>query len=262
MQHRPRKRFGQHFLHDSQIIARLIAAIRPQLNDFLVEIGPGLGALTTALLPYTSELHAIEIDRDVIPKLELACRDVGRLIIHQMDVLNFDFATLCGERIEKLRVVGNLPYNISTPLLFHLFDTVSLFKDMHFMLQREVAERLAAPAGTKAYGRLSVMAQYFCQIELLFLVPATAFTPPPAVESAIIRLVPYTTSPFPPIDVAKLNKVVTQAFSQRRKTLRNSLSSLFSTIQMQSLGIDVNLRAEQLTVADFVKLTVQYTNRD
>lgn len=252
--HHPRKRFGQHFLHDQQVITRLVAAIKPTADELLVEIGPGLGALTKAILPLALKLHAIELDRDIIPKLEAICQPLGTLLLHQADVLNFDFSNLVTSD-KKLRVVGNLPYNISTPLLFHLLDQIDLLQDMHFMLQREVAERLAAKVATKAYGRLSVMVQYFCQVELLFLVPAEAFTPPPAVESAIIRLVPYEQSPFPATNIANLRKVVTLAFSQRRKTLRNSLRGMFEATQLQAMGIDPGLRAEQLTVAEFVKLS-------
>ncbi|CAN5376991.1 16S rRNA (adenine(1518)-N(6)/adenine(1519)-N(6))-dimethyltransferaseRsmA [soil metagenome] len=254
MHHYPRKRFGQHFLHDQQVITRLVAAISPTADELVVEIGPGLGALTKVLLPLTSKLHAIELDRDIIPKLEAACQPLGTLLIHQADALRFDFTSLVTSD-KKLRVVGNLPYNISTPLLFHLLDQIDLVQDMHFMLQREVVERLAAKVATKAYGRLSVMVQYFCQVELLFLVPAEAFTPPPAVESAIIRLVPYEQSPFPATNINNLRRIVTLAFSQRRKTLRNSLKEMFEATELQALGIDPGMRAEELTVAEFVKLS-------
>ncbi len=249
-----RKRFGQNFLQDKNIIARIIAAIAPHKNEHIVEIGPGLGALTTSLLPIIKSMDAVELDRDLIPKLENICRDLGELTIHQADVLKFDFATLALAK-NSLRIVGNLPYNISTPLLFHLLQQIDYIQDMHFMLQKEVAERIAASSGTKNYGRLSIMIQYFCEVEILVQVPPTAFYPVPKVDSAVVRLIPHKKIATPAKNIDNLEKLVKQAFSKRRKTLHNNLKGLITDEQLQQLGIDPQIRAERLEVADFVKLS-------
>jgi len=251
--HIPRKRFGQHFLHDAHIIHKIVAAIDPQTDDNLVEIGPGLGALTHALLPHVSKLNAIEIDRDIIPKLQASAAHFGDLSIHEQDALTFSLATLANH--QALRVVGNLPYNISTPLIFHLLEQLNCIKDMHFMLQKEVVDRLAAHPGNKVYGRLSVMVQYHCQVKKLFTVSPGAFTPPPQVDSAVVRLIPYPSPPHVANDLQTLRKIVGTAFGQRRKTLRKSLSGLVSATQWIELNIDPQLRPEQLGVADFVAIS-------
>lgn len=251
--HRARKRFGQNFLIDPHIVAGIVAAINPQSNDHIVEIGPGLGVLTESLLPCVTAMDAIELDRDIIPKLAEQCRDRGELHIHASDALKFDFATLA-EDGRKLRIVGNLPYNISTPLMFRLLDMRELIADMHFMLQKEVVDRLAAMPGTKSYGRLSVMMQYHCRVEALMDVPPESFSPPPKVQSAVVRLVPYTEPPVVVNNVEQLDSLVTQAFSQRRKTLRNTLKPLMSAEQMQTLGIEPTRRAETLSLKEFATL--------
>ena len=249
-----RKRFGQNFLRDQNIIAKIIAAIAPNENDNIVEIGPGLGAMTKHLLPLVKSLDVIELDRDLIPKLENICRDLGELKIHQADVLKFDFATLALAK-NSLRIVGNLPYNISTTLLFHLLQQIDYIQDMHFMLQKEVAERIAASSGTKNYGRLTIMVQYFCQVKILVQVPPQAFYPVPKVDSAVVRLVPHKKTAKPAKNIDNLEKLVKQAFSKRRKTLHNNLKGLITDEQLQQLDIDPQIRAEKLEVADFVKLS-------
>jgi len=252
--HRPRKRFGQHFLHDTRIVQRMITAIAPQAGQQLVEIGPGLGALTVPLLERCHSLDVVELDRDVIPLLQERCRGLGELRVHAMDALQLDLRTLATDR-QRLRIVGNLPYNISTPLMFHLLDGIELVEDMHFMVQKEVAERICAAPGGGEYGRLSVMVQYRCATEKLFHVGPGAFSPPPKVDSAVIRLRPLRPAPWPPHDSALLAKIVAAAFSQRRKTLRNSLKNIVTAEHIQAAGIDPGRRAEELSVADFVALS-------
>ena len=252
--HYARKRFGQHFLQDNNVVAQIVAAINPQLSDHIVEIGPGLGVLTEALLTCVPELDAIELDRDIIPLLTKRCEKLGRLTLYEADALQFDFRTLANDE-RPLRIVGNLPYNISTPLMFHLIETSEIIHDMHFMLQKEVVNRLAAQPGKKDYGRLSVMMQYYCQVDLLFDVPPESFDPPPKVNSAVVRLVPHINPPVNVANVKILEKVVSQAFSQRRKTLRNTLKPLMSADKMQALGIDPVRRAETLTLDEFAAIT-------
>jgi 16S rRNA (adenine1518-N6/adenine1519-N6)-dimethyltransferase len=250
-EHRARKRFGQHFLTDTAIIDHLVRSVAPRPGDTLVEIGPGQGALTFALLDAIEHLHAVELDRDLIASL---ARRVApeRLTLHQGDALRFDFHALAGGG--PIRVVGNLPYNISTPLIFHLLDQAGAIADMTFMLQKEVVERLTAPAGGKDYGRLSVMVQYHCQADYLFPVPPTAFSPPPKVDSAVVRLIPHRTPPWPAHDPAWLARLVAQAFSQRRKAIRNSLKSLIDADAFAAVGVDPGLRPDHLQVADYVAL--------
>jgi 16S rRNA (adenine1518-N6/adenine1519-N6)-dimethyltransferase len=257
--HRARKRFGQHFLQDNNVVTRIVAAINPQKSDHIIEIGPGLGVLTEALLSCVPEMDAIELDRDIIPLLAKRCSTIGSLTIHEADALKFDFSMLASDG-RPLRIVGNLPYNISTPLMFHLIESSQIIRDMHFMLQKEVVNRLAAQPGNKDYGRLSVMMQYHCQVDSLFDVPPESFDPPPKVNSAVVRLVPHNKPPVKINNVAMLEKVVTQAFSQRRKTLRNTLKPLLSAEKMELLGIDPVRRAETLSLAEFAVLTNAVTS--
>lgn len=251
---KPRKRFGQHFLHEKQFIDRIINAINPNPEDHLVEIGPGQGALTLPLLKKIGKMDVIEIDWDLIPALKLRCLGKGALIVHQADALLFDFATLVEEN-EKLRVIGNLPYNISTPLIFHLLNYHELIFDMHFMLQKEVVDRISAKAGDKHYGRLSIMVQYHCETDALFEVPPHAFYPPPQVDSAVVRLIPYQVRPFHANDYAHFSEMVKIAFSHRRKTLRNCFKDILLPEDWEQLNVDSHLRPEQLTVAEYVKIS-------
>jgi len=252
--HIPRKRFGQHFLSDQDIIHRIVASIAPLKKDHLIEIGPGQGALTLPVMKMVGDLEAIEIDKDLIPELEERTDRFGKLTIYPVDVLSFDFATIKNDP-RLLRVFGNLPYNISTPLIFHLLSFANIIHDMIFMLQKEVAERLAAAPGSDAYGRLSVMAQFYCQIDLLFDVPPEAFFPPPKVDSSIIRMVPFRESPYKVNDFALFEKVVKQAFGQRRKTLRNSLKQLVSDEVWSKLSIKPTERPENLSVQEFINIS-------
>lgn len=249
MKHIAKKRFGQNFLTDRAIINSLIEAISPQAEDCMVEIGPGLGAMTQPLLQRLPHLHVVEIDRDIIEWMQ-GHYPQGKLTIHASDALKFDFGSIN----DRLRVVGNLPYNISTPILFHLLDNVPHIIDMHFMLQKEVVERMVAAPSSAAYGRLSVMLQYRLQMEYLLTVPPEAFDPAPKVESAFVRATPYAALPYPARDEALFAKVVTAAFSQRRKTLRNTLKGLLDDAGFAALGIDPQLRAENISPAEFVAI--------
>ena len=252
--HRPRKRFGQHFLHDVSVIQHILEIINPLAGQSLVEIGPGLGALTRPLLERTGYLQVVELDRDVIPRLQQNCRGLGELQIYQADVLTLDFSSLRRDS-QRLRVVGNLPYNISTPLLFHLLDQAEQIQDMHFMLQKEVVERMVAGPNEAAYGRLSVMLQYRCRADFLFVVGAEAFSPSPKVESAMVRLVPYREAPIQVDDEVRFSELVRRAFGQRRKTLRNSLGTLLSATDMAAVGVDPSARPQTLSLADFAALS-------
>lgn len=252
--HRARKRFGQHFLRDSSVVERIVAAIRPVPGDRLVEIGPGLGVLTLPLLTAVGELDAIELDRDLLESLRARCVGSGTLRIHHADALAFDFAALRGEG-PRLRVVGNLPYNISTPLLFHLLDRIEHLRDLHFMLQREVVARMVARPGEEAYGRLSVMLQRRCRAESLFVVGPEAFRPPPKVWSAMVRLVPHETPPVAIRDERRFAEVVRRAFTQRRKTLRNALRGLLDAAGIEAAGVDPGARPETLDLAAFAALS-------
>ncbi len=250
---RARKRFGQHFLHDPGVLARIVAAIDPQPGERIVEIGPGRGALTLPLLARCHRLDAIEIDRDLVPVLAARAAGSGELAIHVGDVLEFDFAAHRGAG-ERLRVCGNLPYNISTPLLFHLLASRDAIADMHFMLQKEVADRIVAPPGGKVYGRLTVMLAAACTATSLFRVGRGAFQPPPAVDSAVVRLIPHAAQPFPVPDAGRFARVVAAAFSMRRKTLRNSLRGLVDEAGFAAAGIDAGRRPETLAPAEFARL--------
>jgi len=250
--YKTKKRFGQHFLNDFSVIEKLIYEINPNANDKIVEIGPGLGALSFPLLEKTDQLDVVEIDRDVIARLEQ--KNNPKLSIHGVDALDFDFSSLRKNQ-KKLRIVGNLPYNISTPLIFHLLDFKDDISDMHFMLQNEVVKRITAESNSKAYGRLSVMVQYHCKTEYLFFVGPESFDPPPKVDSAILRLSPWKDQPYKAKDEKHLSQLVAQAFSMRRKTLRNNLKKIMSSEQIEQLEIDPSNRAENLNISDFVKLS-------
>lgn len=252
-QNRTKKRFGQHFLHDTHIINSLVRAIYPKADQQIIEIGPGGGALTFPLLDQVNHLEVIELDRDVIAWWQSQTDLADKLTIHAQDALTVDFKQLA--RQTKIRVVGNLPYNISTPLIFHLLEQADSIQDMHFMLQKEVVDRLVAPVGDKDHGRMAVMVQYLCETEFLFDVPPTAFSPPPKVDSAVVRLTPRTTIAEQVKDIKKLSQLVALAFAQRRKTLRNNLKGVISAEALESLGINPSTRAEALEVKDFVRMT-------
>jgi 16S rRNA (adenine1518-N6/adenine1519-N6)-dimethyltransferase len=250
MKHIPRKRFGQNFLTDQAVLYDIIRAIDPQSDDVMVEIGPGLAAMTRLLLESLNRLHVVELDRDLVALLKKNF-DPNKLIVHAGDALQFDFASLI-EAGSKLRVVGNLPYNISSPLLFHLAQIAPKVKDQHFMLQKEVVERMVAEPGSKTYGRLSVMLQWRYHMDLLFVVPPTAFDPPPKVDSAIVRMVPLAQPLI--CDAARLGQVVTKAFSQRRKVIRNCLAGMFTESDLIDAGINPQARPEAVPVEQFVAL--------
>ena len=251
--HRARKRFGQHFLHDNNIIDKILRAVAVCEGENFLEIGPGQGALTFPLLQLCKRLTAIELDRDLIPILNNQAGKYGDLEIINADILNFELNTLPGD--QPYRIVGNLPYNISTPLMFHLLKSINRIQDMHFMVQKEVAQRIVASVGDDHYGRLSIMMQYQCDCQYLFEVAPGCFTPPPKVDSAIIRLLP---SPLPKFDVGDkqlFSKIVQTAFGQRRKTISNSLKTIVSTEIFDRCNIDRRLRAENLGGQDFAELT-------
>ena len=250
--HLHKKQFGQHFLHDARIIEAIVRAIAPRADDSVVEIGPGDGALTLPLLRALGRLTVIELDRDLVPRLQHAAQGVGELSIINADVLGVAFTALAQGK--RLRVVGNLPYNISSPILFHCLDHIDAITDMHFMLQQEVVERMAAAPGSKVYGRLSVMLQLACRVEPLLHVPPQAFRPPPKVDSAVVRLVPRPPSERPDVDAPVLANVVRAAFGQRRKTLANALRNLLDVDAIRKAGVDPQQRAEQLAPAAFVEL--------
>jgi 16S rRNA (adenine1518-N6/adenine1519-N6)-dimethyltransferase len=248
--HIPRKRFGQNFLVDAAIIADIMAAISPQPGDIAVEIGPGLGALTRPLIARLQHLHVIEIDRDIVSRLRREF-PVRCLTIHQGDALKFNIASVGSD----LRIVGNLPYNISTPILFHLAQSAHCIRDIHVMLQKEVVERMVAAPSSSDYGRLSVMLQYRFDLEKVLDVPPTAFCPAPKVESAVVRLLPLLRVAEETCDEDLLGKIVLSAFSQRRKTLRNTLKGYFNSGDFAALGLDSGMRAQDLSVKDFVRMT-------
>ena len=266
MQHHAKKRFGQNFLIDKSVINHIVDSIQPQADDVMIEIGPGLGAMTRPLLTRLNSLNVIELDRDIIPKLMMNCEiaDVEnkhKLIVNEADVLKFDFSSFQSQQAElkqdddvKLRIVGNLPYNISTPVLFRLLDYRHLIQDMHFMLQKEVGDRIVAVPGVKNYGRLSVMLQTFCDTQALFEVQPHAFRPPPKVDSAILRLIPRTQNEDCIDNFSLYEKLIRQAFSQRRKTLKNTLKGLCSSAQIEQSGLSPGQRAEELSIKNFVRL--------
>ena len=250
---RARKRFGQHFLHDPGVLRRIVEAVDPQPGERIVEIGPGQGALTLPLLERCGRVEAIEIDRDLAALLAGRAAGRGEVVVHAVDALKVDFTSLHGGG-PKLRVCGNLPYNISTPLLFHLLEAREVIADMHFMLQKEVVDRMSAAPGGKEYGRLTVMLAAACRVERLFRVGRGAFQPPPAVDSAVVRLVPHDADPFPLPDPARFARVVASAFSMRRKTLRNSLRGLVDAAAFGAAGIDAGRRPETLSPGEFARL--------
>ncbi len=254
MKHIAKKRFGQNFLTDQGVIYSLVEAISPKEDDIMVEIGPGLGALTQPLLKKLNHLHVVEIDRDIITWME-SFYPKDKLTIHNSDALKFNFAELATLSPEnKIRVTGNLPYNISTPILFHLLSNIENIIDMHFMLQKEVVERMVADPSTSEYGRLSVMLQYRLKMEYLITVPPEAFDPAPKVESAFVRCVPHKVLPYPAKNEGLFAKIVTAAFGQRRKTLRNTLKEYLDDAGFTAVGIDSGLRAENLSVEQFVSI--------
>jgi len=256
--HKARKRFGQNFLHDAGIIQKIISTIAPQPDEHLVEIGPGKGAITEQLLKSAGKLDAIELDRDLLEPLQKQCAPLGDLRLHNADALRFDFCQLVDSR--PLRIIGNLPYNISTPLLFHLLDQANCIRDMHFMLQKEVVDRMAASAGSKVYGRLSIMLQVRCEVTPLFTIKPGAFQPSPKVDSAFVRLRPYAESRYLIENQEEFSRLVTQAFSQRRKTLRNCLRLLSTDEDFAKVGLDPGLRPEQVPPEKFVELS-NFLNR-
>lgn len=254
MTHKARKRFGQNFLHDQSIIYHIVDTLLLNPEQHWVEIGPGQGALTKPLLKAGVQLDIVELDRDLVALLQRQYLDHPRLTIHSADALKFDFSSLV-KKHEKLHIVGNLPYNISTPLLFHLLETTSVVESMTFMLQKEVVDRICAAPGSKTYGRLSIMMQYYCVAEFLFDVPPESFDPPPKVTSAMIRLTPHQHLPVQITDIDLFGKVISQAFSQRRKTLRNALRTFLDEQAISALGIDPTRRPETLTLEEFARLS-------
>jgi len=253
MSHRARKRFGQNFLVDSSVVEDIVNAVAPQPGQRLVEIGPGTGALSSRLLAAAGELHVIEIDRDLVADLQR--RYAGQSVhVHQADALKFDFRELAHQLGGPLRIVGNLPYNISTPLLFHLMAATDCIADMHFMLQKEVVARIAAVPGNKQYGKLSLMVQARCAVTPLFDVPPSAFAPPPEVNSSVFRCVPYPQALVAAEDFERFTRVVTAAFAQRRKTLHNNFKGLLTDAHLQAAGIAPSQRAEELSLADYARL--------
>jgi 16S rRNA (adenine1518-N6/adenine1519-N6)-dimethyltransferase len=251
--HQAKKRFGQNFLHNDAVISDIIDAINPEPGENLVEIGPGLGALTEPVIERAKKLSVVELDRDLAKRLRHHPFLAPHLTIYETDALSFDFAQLATNK-DPLRIFGNLPYNISTPLIFHLLTFKDKVKDMHFMLQKEVVQRMAAGPNCKAYGRLSIMTQYQCQVIPVMEIGPEAFKPAPKVDSAIVRLVPHSDIKNPVKDISALNTVCLAAFNQRRKTIRNSFKNLISVAQLESLNIDANLRPENLSLDDYIML--------
>jgi len=258
-EHQARKRFGQNFLVDRGVIELIVEAIKPEKNDNLIEIGAGQGAITGPLLTKCPRLSIIELDRDLIPVLKDKFQQYANLEIHQGDALKINFRKFCTDG-RPLRIVGNLPYNITTPLLFHLLGFNECISDMYFMLQKEVVDRLGSLPGQKSYGRLSVMIQYYCKVHPLFLVPPSAFNPIPKVDSAMVLLQPYSSPPYKAIDLALLSELVRTCFQQRRKTIRNSLKLILPDRRLKQLDVDLTLRPENLSVEQFVQLSNQMSS--
>jgi 16S rRNA (adenine1518-N6/adenine1519-N6)-dimethyltransferase len=258
--HRARKRFGQNFLHDQYVIDHIIQSVSPTEKDHILEIGPGQGALTRQLAASGARLDCVELDRDLADHLSKQYAGFENFSIHQQDILKFSLGELT-QQPHALRIIGNLPYNISTPVLFHLLRSHVLIRDMTFMLQLEVVQRLAAGVGDKNYGRLGLMVQYYCQVEHLFNVPATAFTPQPKVNSAIVRLTPHPQLLLQAKDEACLQVVIRTAFNQRRKTLKNSLKELISETALNELALDCSLRPENLSLEDYILISDAVTER-
>jgi len=251
--HQAKKRFGQNFLHNDAIISRIVDAINPEPGENLIEIGPGLGALTEPVVERAGNLSVVELDRDLAERLRHHPFLAKHLTIHEIDALKFDFASLAKEE-QPLRIFGNLPYNISTPLIFHLLSFKAHVKDMHFMLQKEVVDRMAAQPNSKAYGRLSIMTQYQCQVVPVMEIGPEAFQPPPKVDSAIVRLIPHKTISNKANKLETLNQVCITAFNQRRKTIRNSFKKLITAQALESLGLSPTLRPENLSIDDYIAI--------
>ena len=251
---RARKRFGQHFLHDRAVVRRIVDAVAPRPGDVVVEIGPGRGALTFPLLETGCELHVVEIDRDLATTLRRQAVGHPNLTVHEADALEFDLARVAPPP-RRLRVTGNLPYNISTPLVFRLLAALPRIADMHLMLQREVVDRMASPPGTRAYGRLSVMVQLDCEVERILQVGSGAFSPAPRVDSAVVRLRPRPRAGLAPAHRARFEAIVRSSFAKRRKTLRNALRGLCDEAEIGAAGIDPQARPETLTIDEFIELT-------
>ncbi|MFN3234383.1 MAG: 16S rRNA (adenine(1518)-N(6)/adenine(1519)-N(6))-dimethyltransferase RsmA [Gammaproteobacteria bacterium] len=249
MRHKKKKSLGQHFLDDHVIIERIVKVIAPKPEDTVIEIGPGLGALTKPLLKLLNQLHVVEFDNDLIPVLKKMSE---KIMVHHHDALTFDFSTLSQNNI---RLIGNLPYNISTPLLFHFIVYIDIIKDMHFMMQKELVDRITATPGSKTYGRLSVMIQYYCIAEKCFDVPPEAFSPPPKVDSAVFRLIPKEERALEQEEEKTFATLVKQAFSQRRKTIYNVLKEMLTAKDWEASAIDKKARAETLALDDFIQLT-------
>lgn len=268
MSHKPRKRFGQNFLTDESVVLRIIHSINPQLDQHLVEIGPGQGVLTSFLAEASQKLDLVEIDRDLVRFLKKQYSETPHLSIHQLDALKLNLSELLAASSThsddgtRLRLIGNLPYNISTPLLFHLLEQSEYIVDMHFMLQKEVADRIAATPGNKQYARLSVITQYLCKVSKLFDVAPESFNPQPKVWSSFVKLTPHLQPPVVVDSFPLFTTVVTQAFSQRRKTLRNTLSKLLTAEQISSVNIDPGRRAETLSLEEFADLTGLVANAE
>jgi 16S rRNA (adenine1518-N6/adenine1519-N6)-dimethyltransferase len=260
MPHQARKRFGQNFLHDQGIIDRIVQSINPRASDHIVEIGPGQGALTRPLAASGARLDCVELDRDLAAFLKTNVGKQANVTIHQQDILKFDLASVQHDS-QRLRIIGNLPYNISTPVLFYLLQQHNRIEDMVFMLQLEVVNRMAAQVGDRNYGRLGLMLQYYCEVEPLFNVPSAAFTPRPKVSSAIVRLIPHQTMPIQAKDPECLQVVIRTAFNQRRKTLKNSLKAIISETVLTTLPLDVSMRPENLTLADYILISDALTEQ-
>jgi len=258
-QHRARKRFGQNFLHDQNVIEKIIRVVNPKTTQNVIEIGPGQGALTYPLLNTLGQLNAVEIDRDLIQILNTQSPQYGKLVIHEGDALKFDFKQLVrtnDNQIEnKLRLVGNLPYNISTPIIFHLLEYIDIIDDMHFMLQKEVVQRMAAEPNSKTYGRLTVMLQWYCDVDYLFDISPDAFNPPPKVTSSLVRLKPKVKPLATLNSPIQFSRLVNRVFQQRRKTLRNTLKNYLSADEIQALGISPTARPETLSLIDFANIS-------
>jgi len=253
MEHRARKRFGQNFLTDEALIRRIVDTIQPAKGDLILEIGPGQAAISKPLSESDAELHLLEIDRDLAVRLRSRFEPGGLASVHEGDALKMDFSEIVGKR--RFRLVGNLPYNISTPLLFHVLQWQHLIQDMYFMLQQEVVNRMAAQPGTKAWGKLSVMCQYYCEVSPLFAVPPQAFKPAPRVQSMFVKLVPHDRPPVKIDNMAIFERLVSQAFSMRRKTLRNCLKGILNQEQIESCGVDPGARPETLSLEQFACLS-------
>jgi len=253
LDHRARRRFSQNFLHDARCIERIVAAIDPQPGDRIVEIGPGLAALTAPLIARAGHLTAVEIDRDLAARLRERF-PAEQLTLIESDALALDWSELAAADMRPLRIVGNLPYHISSPLLFALLPIADRVRDQHFMLQKEVVDRMAAPPASDDYGRLSVMLQWRYAVTRLFVVPAGAFSPAPQVQSAVVRLLPRPAIDLPEVDPQRFARVVAAAFGQRRKTLRNALAALLTEAQIRAAGIDPRARGETLAIDDFARL--------